>query len=236
MVTATPSVTVPEYPKIETLFVRDEKFKVTDELRLPEFGIPRTWHVTEKVDGTNIRVCFDQSEPLFPRVSIHGRTDAAQIPPFLFERLNILFHYSRFADVYGPDDFQRIVLYGEGYGARIQKGGGNYMRVTEENPHGVDFRLFDVLVTNKHGRDWWLNWAGVVETAAKLRVNTVPVLHLAADLMGIIEPVRAGIPSVVSREDSQQEYVSEGIVARTDPYLYTSRGQRLMFKLKTKDF
>jgi len=46
------------YPKIETLFKRDETFRVTDKLRLPEFALVREWLVTEKVDGTNIRVVY----------------------------------------------------------------------------------------------------------------------------------------------------------------------------------
>ena len=29
-----------KYPKIDTLYTRDEKFKVTDEIRRPEFLIP----------------------------------------------------------------------------------------------------------------------------------------------------------------------------------------------------
>src|SRR4051794_23121084 len=40
-----------EYHKIETLFDRDEHFRVTDKLRNPVYGAFKTWHVTEKIDG-----------------------------------------------------------------------------------------------------------------------------------------------------------------------------------------
>ena len=53
-----------EYPKIETLFNRDEKFKVVEgDYRLPEFENIKQWDVTEKIDGTNVRV------RLFPKLS-----------------------------------------------------------------------------------------------------------------------------------------------------------------------
>ena len=52
----------PMYPKIKSLFKRDEKtFKFTDEYSCPEFELLKglRWVATEKVDGTNIRVIFD---------------------------------------------------------------------------------------------------------------------------------------------------------------------------------
>ncbi len=87
-----------KYPKIETLFVRDEQtFKVTDELRHPEFGLIKTWHVTEKIDGTNIRIGL---QPLAPIISIQGRTDAAEIPPFLRSELEKMFDVEKVADAF----------------------------------------------------------------------------------------------------------------------------------------
>ena len=46
------------YPKIETLFKRDEKFNITDEIRCPEFDNIKKWLITEKIDGTNIRIIY----------------------------------------------------------------------------------------------------------------------------------------------------------------------------------
>ena len=65
-----------EYPKIETLFNRDEKFKLTSEVRSPVFATIKSWVVTEKIDGTNIRINLDENDV----VTFNGRTDNAQIP------------------------------------------------------------------------------------------------------------------------------------------------------------
>src|SRR3990167_4368736 len=45
-----------EFPKIETLYERGADFSVTDVLRSPVIGTISKWLVTEKVDGTNIRI------------------------------------------------------------------------------------------------------------------------------------------------------------------------------------
>ena len=239
-----------EYPKIETLFDRDKKtFKVVEYLREAAFSIPRAWLVTEKVDGTNIRVHYvpareetfedaylnedgaassrgQQTRTLPPSVTFHGRTDAAQMPPFLRAKLEELFPVENFADFDAP-----MTLFGEGYGARIQKSGGNY------RPHDVSFRLFDVVVYDKKsGFQWWLDWPNVVSVADALGIDTVPALHLSADLEGIVTAVRKGLPSIVGIDESANEFESEGVVCRTDPYLFMRNGQRLVFKLKTKDF
>ena len=45
------------YSKIDTLFDRGSDFRVDEaRVRRPEFLVPREWAVTEKIDGTNVRV------------------------------------------------------------------------------------------------------------------------------------------------------------------------------------
>lgn len=79
-----------EYNKIETLYERDEKTKrlIEGKFRNPavEFLKDNIWQFTEKVDGTNIRVHWDGH-----KVEFAGRTDKAQIPSHLMERLEELF-------------------------------------------------------------------------------------------------------------------------------------------------
>ncbi len=98
----------PKYPKIDTLYTRDEKFKVTDEIRRPEFLVPREWLVTEKIHGCNIRVSLEQEA--CPHLGldhpgagltgtcdtpwimqINGRNDNSQIPPNLLLHLQETF-------------------------------------------------------------------------------------------------------------------------------------------------
>ncbi len=90
----------PKYPKIDTLHTRDEKFKVTDEIRRPEFLVPREWLVTEKIHGCNIRVSLEQdcytADPIHECkgewvMQINGRNDNSQIPPNLLQHLQETF-------------------------------------------------------------------------------------------------------------------------------------------------
>ena len=202
-----------EYPKIETLYNRDEKFKViVGQWRVPEFEYlaNNKWIVTEKVNGTNIRVYWDGQTVVFG-----GKTDNAQIPPFLLEKLQELFPASKFV----PHFFgKEICLYGEGYGARIQKGGGNYIS------NGVDFILFDVIVFK-----WWLKFSDVQDIAVKMEIKSVPILS-ESNLSDATTLVRNGFAS------QWGNFPAEGVVVRPKVDLMTRMGHRVIGKLKTKDF
>ena len=87
-----------KYSKIETLFRRDdETHKVLPgQFRRPEFSLIKTWDVTEKIDGTNIRVSWTppSGEPFsgpYGLVSFGGRTDRAQMPTMLLDYLQHTF-------------------------------------------------------------------------------------------------------------------------------------------------
>ena len=129
-----------EYHKIQTVYKRDpdNKFKtlLDGQFSMPEFEYLKDneWVFTEKIDGTNIRVMFDDG-----KVTFGGKTDNAQIPAFLYQKLQELFPVDRLRCVFEDS----CCLYGEGYGARIQKGGGKYI------PEGVSFILFVWIVTGK---------------------------------------------------------------------------------------
>ena len=212
-----------EYPKIETLFRRSEEGQrnVTKEIRCPEFLIPRTWMVTEKIDGTNIRLCLDGENGT---LDIRGRTDAAQLPPHLLNMLREKYTYEKVAAAFEPG--VTAIIFGEGYGAKIQKGGGDY------NPNPA-FRIFDVAVLA--GKVWWLEWDAIKSVACKIDTETVPLLATIADIDFTVDEVRIGINSVVAAIEGTARF-AEGIVARTTPLLLFRNGDRLMWKLKTKDF
>ena len=118
-----------------------------------------------------------------------------------------------------------ITLYGEAYGARIQKGGGDYRRGGD-----VSFRLFDVLVAEKY----WLSWESVTSIAENLDIKTVPFLGRHTTTY-IANHVREGFMSKVAEAEGTPR-LAEGIVARTDPYLFDNNGRRVVFKSKTKDY
>jgi len=111
-----------------------------------------------------------------------------------------------------------VVLYGEGYGAGIQKGGGLYRR-------DKAFILFDVLVAGK----WWLDREAISAIAVNLGIDIVPYLG-RMDLARIIDTVRTPFASKIGTA------MSEGIVARPIEPLFDRHMKRIIIKLKTKDF
>lgn len=215
-----------EYPKIETLFNRDEAFKVVKgQLRCLEFSLIKEWLITEKIDGTNVRIHWDPGHEK-PRLNFYGRTDNADMHPTLRQLLEQTFTpekmYETFPGLMNGSEMSDVWLFGEGYGPKIQ-GGGAYRT-------DVGFRLFDVLI----GR-WWLNWDNVCDVAKNLDISPVPVLELI-NIEHAVLVVEGRGDSVVAKTDGGTGREWEGIVARTDPLLFMRNGERLMWKLKGKDF
>jgi len=204
-----------KYPKLQTVFKRESEkpFRIIEgKFALPEFEYLQNnqWVWTEKVDGTNIRIYWDCET-----VRVAGRTDNAQIPAFLYDRLQLILPPSKFVEHYPETP---MVLYGEGYGAKIQKGGGNY------RSDGVDFVLFDIRID-----EWWLERKGVDQIADKLQLERVPIVGTGT-LHEAIEMVKSGFDS------EWGDFKAEGLVLRTTPILLCRNGERVMTKIKHKDF
>jgi hypothetical protein len=204
-----------EYPKIDTLYTRDEKFNLTEELRHPVLATISPWVVTEKVDGTNIRVHLDAEN----KVSMNGRTANAQIPGDLVQHVLTACSAEKLAALRMDQEPVTITLFGEGFGAGIQKGG-------DYGPQ-KRFILFDVLISDQ----WWLRDEAVTEIAGKLGIPRVPILGRWT-LEAIRDAVRAGIPSVVAEGRRNME----GIVARPVEPLFDAMRKRVILKLKTTDW
>lgn len=222
-----------EYGKTENLFKRSEEtHKLTTDLRREEFKLISRWSVTEKIDGTNMRVLYD---PRAGTVEVRGRSDNAQVHVDLLRAIEEMFPLEamrRQFDEYLGEQVElgtTLTIYGEGYGAGIQKGGGNYnQRKT--------FRMFDVVYHRHHGLDSWAQWDTVEMIAAGLGVETAPFLG-DMTLGEVVELVYSNPASQVAAEEGMgpEIPVMEGVVARTNPYLFNHQGQRVMFKLKGRD-
>ena len=201
-----------EYHKIETLYERDlATFKVkAGVFKNPIYDELKRWHWTEKIDGTNIRVIWRDG-----KVTFGGKTDNAQINADLIRYLYEEFTADALSAAF--PDANDVVLYGEGYGAGIQKG-GDYC-------DSKRFILFDVLVAGK----WWLSDANVQDVASKLDIDVVPDFGMMT-LEEATELVRDGFPSRIGTAKA------EGLVGRPLEALFDKKGSRLIVKLKTKDF
>lgn len=213
-----------QYHKIQTIFKRDPETKMKTLLQnkfsLPEFEYLKNneWIFTEKVDGTNIRVKFDGKN-----ITFGGKTDNAQIPNQLVNKLNELFLplQDEFKDIFTIDPAlerkPQICLYGEGYGAKIQKGGGNYRQ-------DQSFVLFDVKID-----DWWLLRKDIEEIAHKLSIEVVPIIGHGT-LFDMVEVAKKGFNS------KWGNFTAEGIVARPLIELKSRNDKRIITKIKHKDF
>lgn len=206
-----------EYPKIETIFNRD-----TEGTKKLIFGTYRDetvkylrfndWQFTEKIDGTNISVEWDGHA-----VSFHGRTERAQIPKHLLEYLEKTFLTTEaeelFEQTYGD---KNVILYGEGYGAKIQNG-GNYRS-------DVSFILFDVLIgDNWQEREW------VEKTAKMFGIDVVPVVFVGSLEEGV-DYVMEHHPSTIGTA------MMEGVVGRPMVEMKDRLGKRIIVKIKWEDF
>lgn len=209
-----------EFHKIETLYERDPAtFKVrVGEFKNRTYTLLKYWRWTEKIDGTNIRVNWN---PLIggPQGNLFfgGKTDNAQIRADLYKLLQQTFTIEKLQDVFPDAD---VVLYGEGYGAGIQKGGGAYSPTK-------NFILFDVLVGGK----WWLSHENVADVADKLGIAMVPDFGLMT-LEEATQLVCTGFKSHLNGGLKD----AEGLVGRPEETLFDKKGARLIVKLKTKDF
>lgn len=206
------------YHKIETVFERDEKTKmlIVGKFRSPtvEYLKDNVWQFTEKVDGTNIRVYWDGY-----KVQYGGRTDNAQIPMRLINRLNELFGGEENAQLFEQKFGEKeVTLFGEGYGAKIQNG-GLYRS-------DVDFILFDVMIAgNYQARE------SVEDIAKYFGIDIVPIV-----LEGTIQD---GIDYVLNHRESiigHNGATLEGVVGRTKVETLDRTGKRNIIKIKYKDF
>ena len=214
-----------QYHKIQTVYLRDpdnnHKTLLEGQYAKPEFEYLAgcEWVATEKVDGTNIRIkCAEyQEDGKAYGVTFGGKSDNAQIPAFLIERLEARFHGDSTREQIAELFPEGACLYGEGYGAKIQKGGGNYRE-------DQDFVLFDVKVG-----EWWLNRDAVEQIASDLKIEVVPIIKVGT-LPEMVEFARAGFNS------NWGPFLAEGVVARPSTELSTRSGHRIITKIKHKDF
>jgi len=210
-----------KYPKIQGLYKRDETGKFIEgaySLEIFKYLKDLNWVWTEKIDGMNVRViwhpdgsgieklayCFDVP---YGAIEFRGRSDRAELKGDLVEKLKGYFLRDDLIEIFGDVP---ITLYGEGCGAGIQKGGGNYSPTKE-------FIMFDVY------RDFW--WDNVAD---KLDVPFVPEVGRGT-LDESVEFIKRGFKSTYG------DFIAEGIVLKPALEMNHYRG-RIITKVKGKDF
>lgn len=180
-------------------------------------------------------------------VEIKCKTDNAQIPPHLEKYMKETFTDDKVFASLGIKEYipieewaehgwcvskedltpvydkipEKYTLYGEGYGMKIQRGGGRYLS------NSVSFIGFDVKVN-----DTYLLHDNAMEIFKKLGADTVPYFgQMTID--EAIEKVRKGFVSEISED---RTLIAEGLVLSSPLGLKNRRGERLIVKIKYMDF
>lgn len=209
-----------EYTKIEAIFERDmegTKKLIEGKFRneTVEFLKDNQWICTEKIDGTNIGIVWDGH-----RVSYQGRTERAQIPAHLMNKLIEMFggetNEELFEQKFGET---QVILFGEGYGAKIQKGGGNYRS-------DASFILFDVYLPEQN---LWLKRDALEDIARTFGIDVVPII-LTGTLHEAVDFVKQKPKSTIGVAEM------EGLVCKPEVDMLDRMGRRVIVKVKVRDF
>lgn len=216
-----------KYPKIQGLYKRDEtthKFiEGAYSLEIFNYLKDLTWAWTEKIDGMNIRVIwipegYDVGTLIYPfkvkggTLDFRGRTNKAELNHTLILKLWEYFERDDLVELFGDTP---LTIYGEGCGAGIQKGGGNYSPAKE-------FIMFDVW------RDFWWDNEFARELADKLEIPFVVEIERGT-LDEAVDFIKNGFTSTYG------DFTAEGIVLKPLHEMNYFRG-RIITKVKDRDF
>ena len=208
-----------EYTKIETVVERDmegTKKLIEGKYRNETVAYLKDneWICTEKIDGTNIGVIWDGH-----KVSYQGRTERAQVPTHLMNRLIELFGGSINEELFEQKFGElQAILFGEGYGAKIQNGG--------KYRSDVSFILFDVYLPEQN---LWLKRDAIEDIAKAFGIEAVPIV-LKGTLQQVVDYVKSKPKSTIGEADM------EGLVCRPAIDLLDRMGKRVIVKVKVADF
>lgn len=206
-----------EYNKIDTVFERDTEgtkklIEGTFRSEAVEYLANCKWRFTEKIDGTNIRIHWDGH-----KIEFGGRTDKASIPSHLVNKLNEMFLNNETEELFEQKFGEKeVILFGEGYGAKIQNG-GNYRS-------DVGFILFDVMIgENYQSRE------NVEDIAKCFGLEIVPII--------MIGTIQEAVDFVKTKPDSMIGTAKmEGVVGVPMVEMRDRCGKRIIVKIKVCDF
>jgi len=206
-----------KYQKIQSIFKRYPKGHeqkgqfIEGQYSIPELEFLKdmTWIWEEKIDGMNVMVVWNGTD-----VQFVGRTADAQVPKHLLKRLEHLFPVTKFKEHY-PD--KPMALFGEGFGAKIQ-GGGKYIK------DGADFILFDVLIGGI-----WVQRESVEDIGNTLGIDIVPIVGHGT-ILEAIDAIKKGVKSTFG------DFLAEGLVLKLKIPLLRRNGDRIVTKIKHKDY
>lgn len=207
-----------KYRKIYTIFERDEKFKVVEGVINPKLeGIRniKEFVVSEKIDGTNCCIVLTPKKEIL----IRKRSDFIEDDKdhhHYFEAIKGI-DMQKIKD-YFEDSKSLIAIFGEACGGNIQKQGKTY----SDKP---TFRLFDIRCGNN-----FFDWDDLIEFS---KFTGIPLVEWFKFEGKDILDYNYWLSFL--KEVNKKKYV-EGYVIRSRPALLNKFSQRMMFKIKLKDY
>ena len=261
-----------QYPKTYCMRKRtpDGKQLRMDSYSNPAFQLAESWPLsswilTEKIDGTNIRVIFDE----YGSVEFRGRTDKAELHKDLVKHLTETFvehdengdpEYSGVSDLkltasysgsfgsIGQDltprlkakekfkPYRECIFFGEGFGAGIQKAGINYSPTKS-------FIMFDIWHDNDTTQGQWYEFQTMQTVAEELEIPVVGTYDYEEDLeLDMRHDYENDITDIErlfqdwTPDSKFGDFESEGFVVRPIWNLFDSRGGRIKMKIKARDY
>jgi hypothetical protein len=212
------------YHKINNLRPRS---KETNEVLFDQFSEPEfeafynsnyPFVCSYKNDGTNMSYYWDGKT-----LEIHGKTVNANIPKHLLVKMKALITEEQLSVLFPYDEEKpfTVILYGEGYGSKIQAAGNKYFK------DNVNFALFDININGV-----WMAREFCEEIAQKLGITIVPVIGVMT-LMEAENMVIAGFKSPMTTNGDLE---AEGLICKPLYDLKTRSGKRIVVKIKTKNY
>lgn len=219
------------YTKIDTVLQRDlegTKRLIPGTFRDPavEYLKDLKWEVQEKCDGTNVQIWFDGN-----RVQIMGRDEKSLIPDELMEVLKTKFLNDETEQLFeqmfppkldeeGNEKLVEVSIFGEGIGPKIQKVGPLY---------GSEYRflVFDVRVSGvylEHSSDIYKQVVNAFD------LETVP------DLPDMTVEEAEAYVKTKPKSLVNPKAPMEGVVIRPKVRLYNQKGERIIVKVKCRDY
>lgn len=215
-----------KYEKFSSPFKKDDKFFNTIEMaqNLPV----GTWIKTEKIDGTNIRIILTKPEEgmlqvkrevhIASRKLILNREDKGS-NQYLDCLKDVNLHK---IEEYFKDVDSTVTIYGEGYGAGVQKG-GIYSKEKR-------FRVFDIRIGEAYQ-----DFEYVKKVCLDNQLNLVPIIGEVREITyGECHNSLVKFKETLLKEGDGGK--PEGIVYKFEPVLLNKYKERLIFKVKFKDF
>ena len=212
-----------KYTKFSSPFKKDDKYYNTKELnqQLPK----GEWVITEKIDGTNIRIILTKPDEeghrkveVGSRKLILNREDKGSKQFFdCLEEVNLHKLVEYFKDVNST-----VIIYGEGYGAGVQTGG-----IYSPNKN---FRVFDIRIGEAYQ-----DFEYVIKVCMDCQLNLVPIYGGVKDITYTsCKSDLSNFQRTLIKEGTGGK--PEGLVYKFEPVLLNKYKERLIFKVKFKDF